>query len=611
MAGFVDVLLRGAILVLASLVLGGVVWTRLILRAAPGAAPAPATALALRVVAGCAWLVALAQSATMLVALTEVRAGHWPIAEFLETTFAHTALARVALGVVVGVLALRLARRAAGSIAWLTLVTGAFVLVAASAVLSHAVARVESRALLLLLDATHQLAAAVWIGGLGHLVLYAGWKASRQARSVGAGAARTGKGVGGLFEEVAGSDTSGHTVRDSDVAGDSSRGHAVVASGASTGRDVGGLLQEVAGADTPGHSVRDSDVVGHSGLGQPGDADAVVVRRFSSLAFGSVVVLVVAGGVLTWRYVGEWAALVGTAYGVMVLSKVIVLLAILALAALNFRAVRGASAGADVRLRRFVEVELGLGITVLFAAASLTSLPPAVDVTTDRATVAEVAGRFVPAPPRLTSPPVAELIARAEPLMAPVTRREPIERAWSEYNHHWAGFFVLTMGLLAALERLGVRAARHWPLVFLGLATFLFLRNDPRAWPLGPAGFWESFMLPDVLQHRAFVVLIVAFAVFEWMVRTERLPSRPWGHVFPLLCAVGGGLLLTHSHAMFNLKDEFLAEVTHTPLGILGAFAGWGRWLELRLPGSGRGPGWLWTLCLIAVGLILVVYREA
>jgi len=563
MAGFVDVLLRGAILVLASLVLGGVVWTRLILRAAPGAAPAPATALALRVVAGCAWLVALAQGATMLVALTEVRAGHWPIAEFLETTFALSALARVALGVVVGVLALRLARRAAGSIAWLALATGAFALVAASAVLSHAVARVESRALLLLLDATHQVAAAVWIGGLGHLTLYAAWK------FVGAG-------------------------------------------GASAGRDVGGLFQEVAGSDASGHGVRGSDVVGHFGSDRPdGDGDTVVVRRFSSVAFGAVVVLVVAGVVLTWQYVGEWAALVGTAYGVMVLSKVIVLLAILALAALNFRAVRGASAGADVRLRRFVEVELGLGITVLFAAASLTSLPPAVDVTTDRATVAEVAGRFVPAPPRLTSPPVAELITRAEPLMAPVTRREPIERAWSEYNHHWAGFFVLTMGLLAALERLGVRAARHWPLVFLGLAAFLFLRNDPRAWPLGPAGFWESLTLPDVLQHRAFVVLIVAFAVFEWMVRTERLPRRPWGHVFPLLCAVGGGMLLTHSHAMFNLKDEFLAEVTHAPLGILGAFAGWGRWLELRLPGSGRGPGWLWTLCLIAVGLILVVYREA
>ena len=127
------------------------------------------------------------------------------------------------------------------------------------------------------------------------------------------------------------------------------------------------------------------------------------------------------------------------------------------------------------------------------------------------------------------------------------------------------------MGALAILERLGLRVARHWPLVFFGMATFLFVRNDPRAWPLGPAGFWESFSLPDVLQHRTFVLLIVAFGVFEWMVRTERLAVRPWAYVFPLLCAVGGGLLLTHSHAMFNLKDEFLAEVTHAPLGILGA----------------------------------------
>ena len=124
------------------------------------------------------------------------------------------------------------------------------------------------------------------------------------------------------------------------------------------------------------------------------------------------------------------------------------------------------------------------------------------DVTTDRATVAEVASRFRPAAPRLTSPPVAELIDKAEPLMGAVTRREPVEIAWSEYNHHWAGFFVLLIGLLGALERLGVRAARHWPLMFLGLAGFLLLRNDPRAWPLGPAGFWESLTLPDVLQHR-------------------------------------------------------------------------------------------------------------
>jgi putative copper resistance protein D len=256
-------------------------------------------------------------------------------------------------------------------------------------------------------------------------------------------------------------------------------------------------------------------------------------------------------------------------------------------------------------------VELGLGVTVLFAAASLTSLPPAVDVTADRATPAEVRARFAPASPRLTSPPVGELLRTADPLMAPAVRRLDVERAWSEYNHHWAGVFVLAMGCLAVLERLGLRAGRHWPLGLLGLAAFLFVRNDPRAWPLGPAGFWESMTLPDVLQHRAFVALVVVFGVFEWAVRTGRLRPRPWGLVFPLVGAVGGGLLLTHSHAMFNLKEEFLTEITHAPLGILGAFMGWARWAELRLPDAGAAPGWIWRVCFVAVGVLLLFYREA
>ena len=51
MAGFLDVLLRGLILVFASLVLGGVAWTRLVLRAEPHVKPSPATTLALRGVA--------------------------------------------------------------------------------------------------------------------------------------------------------------------------------------------------------------------------------------------------------------------------------------------------------------------------------------------------------------------------------------------------------------------------------------------------------------------------------------------------------------------------------------------------------------------------------
>ena len=117
---------------------------------------------------------------------------------------------------------------------------------------------------------------------------------------------------------------------------------------------------------------------------------------------------------------------------------------------------------------------------------------------------------------------------------------------------------------------------------------------------------------PEVLQHRVFVLLVVAFGVFEWLVRTDRLRVPGAALIFPLLCAVGGGLLLTHSHAGLNLKEEFLIEVTHVPLGMLAMTAGWGRWLELRLPApTGRLPGRIWPLAFTLVGVVLVFYRES
>jgi putative copper resistance protein D len=304
-------------------------------------------------------------------------------------------------------------------------------------------------------------------------------------------------------------------------------------------------------------------------------------------------------------------ALFGTAYGVMVLTKVVLLGALLLLGAFNFFAVRAAAragGGAPLRLRRFVEVELGIGLTVLGAAASLTSLPPAVDVVADRATYAEVGARFVPRWPSLRSPNLSEL-----PIDDRNAERTDADRGWSEYNHHWSGLFVLAMGLLALLHQTGRAGwARHWPLIFLGLAVFLFVRSDPGSWPIGPVGFWQSMLFPEVLQHRIFILLVVAFGIFEWMVRTGRLASPACALVFPLLCAVGGGLLLTHSHASLNLKSEFLIEVTHAPLGIFGILVGWGRWLELRLtPTRSSLPARLWAGSLVAVGLLLLFYRES
>jgi putative copper resistance protein D len=154
--------------------------------------------------------------------------------------------------------------------------------------------------------------------------------------------------------------------------------------------------------------------------------------------------------------------------------------------------------------------------------------------------------------------------------------------------------------------------ARHWPLVFLGLAAFLFLRSDAENWPLGPHGFWESFQVAEVAQHRFFVVLVVAFGVFEWAVRTGRISQKPGGFVFPLVCAVGGALLLSHSHSLGNVKEAFLAELSHTPLAILAVMAGWSRWLEIRLnQDRTRILMWIWPLCFVSIGFLLMNYRES
>lgn len=80
------------------------------------------------------------------------------------------------------------------------------------------------------------------------------------------------------------------------------------------------------------------------------------------------------------------------------------------------------------------------------------------------------------------------------------------------------------------------------------------------------------------------------------------------------MCVIGAAILLTHDHAVADVKEELFAGMSHTPIALLGATAGWGRWLELRLPKEGREAkiaGLLWPLFLAAAGLILLNYRES
>ena len=361
--------------------------------------------------------------------------------------------------------------------------------------------------------------------------------------------------------------------------------------------------------------------------------------RFSRMSMAGVACILFSGIVMCLFYIGDWAGFYGTAYGVMVCAKIGLFLMLLALGGLNFLSVerlRADPATSVNRLRRCAEAEIGIGVAVFFAAASLTSVPPAVDLTQDRATWSDIVERNWPQWPSFSSPDhdrlaipalQAKLDAEAAhhaaapavafvPGAGELPPRNADDVAWSEYNHHWSGLFVVAIGLLALLNRAGVSWAKHWPLLFIGLGVFLFFRSDPEVWPLGEIGFFESFRDVEVLQHRAFVLLIVGFALFEWRVRAGGWQSKGAALVFPLMCGMGGLLLLTHSHAIANVKEQLLIEVTHTPLALAGIVAGWTRWLELRLdpetsPLLVKIASWTWPVCLLLSGLILLDYREA
>lgn len=523
-----SVLLRAAVLSLEALTLGGIAF--LLVVALP-ARMHEARVSSLRRATGWASLFLAVSQATAMVVSAAILVGGsgFTLRETLSADFF-----RPSATLTISALALFFLLRASSKISLYFCAPLSALVLAASAGMSHAAARLDQRPLLIILTTLHHLGTAAWIGAMLYLLL--------------------------------------------------------------------ALRRE------------DDD-----------ERAARYATRFSAMAIVSVVLLVIGGVGMALRYVGSWQGLYGTTYGIMVLAKAYLLLMVLLLGARNFflvRQVYRAPASLLKRLRRFGEVEMGLGFTAILAAASLTSQPPAIDLVHDRLTGHEIVERMRWIEPRLTSPPLHEL-APSTPIDVAVrdsaftggSASDANDRAWSEYNHHWAGVIVLAAGLLALFSRWRqFKLARHWPLLFIGLAVFILLRADPENWPLGPRPFWASFSAPDVLQHRIYAVLIVAFAIFEWAAETGRLKWQFASCIFPLICAAGGALLLTHSHALGNIKEEMLAEMSHSPIALLGATAGWSRWLELRLDEkttTTKIASYLWPICLILVGALLLDYREA
>ncbi len=345
----------------------------------------------------------------------------------------------------------------------------------------------------------------------------------------------------------------------------------------------------------------------------------VMIARFWRLGITSVMLLLATGVPLAWFYVGTWEGLFGTGYGSLVSTKIVLLLIALYFAYLNFTAGRrwsntGGASDIIIKVPHYIAGESFILVSILFIAATLSSQPPAVDIPNLTVRISEVAGMFSPKTPRIISPTHEQLLA-GEPGRVAVVGKIPSRAAtdWSDYNHNMAGIFLTTMAVVAMFSYVKhFRWAQYWPLGFIILGIFLFFRSDAEAWPLGPLGFWEStFKNGEVFQHRIATLLVFVLGVFEIKARTDSEHNPRLPYMFPFLSAFGGILLLTHAHAEFQLKTEYLIQSTHIGMGLLAVILACSRWLELRLPSPGaKIAGLISVASLFLIGSFLMFYRE-
>lgn len=340
----------------------------------------------------------------------------------------------------------------------------------------------------------------------------------------------------------------------------------------------------------------------------------VVLARFSALAIACVSVAVLTGISLSWTYLGTVQALVGSGYGSLVVTKAALLFVALGLAAPTAWRVwrrRGDVAGTARRaeLPALAEAEAIVLVMTLVTAAGLSSQPPGADLPgADRATLAEVVETFRPKVPSLRTPSLDAMRSNHR-----TEERSPDAYRWSNFSHNVAGLILLGTSLITLAS---VVARRRWAwaqsIGFVALAAFIYLRAaaNEGTWPFGTVRLWH--LDTEGLQHRLAAVLVLALGMVEWRARGVR-GSRTWlPYVVPALAAGGAILLLSHSHAAFQVKAGFLVQVTHMTMGALGALMVAARWLELRLaPPGNRLAGGAASLAMLLVALVLLFYREA
>ena len=204
---------------------------------------------------------------------------------------------------------------------------------------------------------------------------------------------------------------------------------------------------------------------------------------------------------------------------------------------------------------------------------------------------------------------------------------------WSIFNHRGAGWFIFLWGLTALIAGLQWPKKTWWrfvpPMVLFGMVEFLFIRNDPEAWPTGPIGLWASLRDPEVFQHRVFLLMLLGIAVIELLRAADRLPPFLYKFGLPALAVAGGVYLFFHKHGGEGMEkmmadpsmasspamDRMMASMEivkheHMWFSIFGFGLAAAKLLADGGKLKGRLGATLWTVFAIVLGAYMMGYTE-
>ncbi|MFO0705444.1 MAG: hypothetical protein U0412_01215 [Nitrospira sp.] len=190
--------------------------------------------------------------------------------------------------------------------------------------------------------------------------------------------------------------------------------------------------------------------------------------------------------------------------------------------------------------------------------------------------------------------------------------------AYSEFNHHLAGLFVLLIGLselAQALRSASIGWARMLlPAALLGTAGFLLIWSDHEAWPIGPMTFSDTFFGSDheIVQHKLYGLLALLVGTIEILRRLECLSHVAWMIPLPLFAMLGGAMLFGHSHGAHPSAEKIALH--HAVMGTLALSAGSSRlvsgWTPSFLGLSRLRWEMIWAGLIFLIGIQLLFYSE-